>query len=512
MGFWSELFDSLLEDYNANSTPASRPQQPARESSDYRLGDVLSGKVAYVAEKFAKVESGDLSAVVFLGEISNSFVSDPADFLSAGQSVEFVLLKKDAKGWKASINAVPEAKARRALEKVSEGELVKGRVLELKDRGAILDAGEFQVWIPLAELSWGWIEDPADVVILGEEVEVKIIRIETPDGWLLDRRQRRAQAIASVRECIPEPGSPTISVAFSGIPFKVWAVAKTPRNFDAVSCFVLIEIVKSKSRDAITATTGLDMATLENIHAFLVAENLANNWLPSARGTALVEAIALASDLNNDPVRGIYASAAPSAVQLLSLDEHRNQQAFPRGWPRPPFNKPKEDMFIRATDEDLPEALLDKLVSDDKRERLANLLEDRRLRVFLRRDGESPWKPVFIDTSEHWLLAGLWSVFKPFIGSPFRPAKEAERCQNFLMIRCRAVLAGQGDLPFKTVFFEPNTETVWCLKNIQGVKINDARNKQFPGFPMWIERTIGPDTEPVSWELQPDSWCWIKVL
>tara|TARA_B100000678_G_C18223712_1_gene507936 strand:- start:1451 stop:2872 length:1422 start_codon:yes stop_codon:yes gene_type:complete len=473
---------------------------------------VLSGKVDYVAEKFAKVVSGELTAVVFLGEISNSFVSDPADFLSAGQSAEFVLLKKDAKGWKASINAVPEARAREALAKVSEGELVKGRVLELKERGAVIDAGEFQAWIPLAELGWGWVEDTADMVTLGEEVEVKIIRIETPDGWLSDKRKRKAQAIASVRECIPEPVSPTIPVAFSGIPFKVWAVAKTPRSFDAVACFVLEEMVKSKSSDAITATTGLDMATLEDIHASLVAEDLANNWSPSVRGKELVEAIALACDLNKDPVRGIYASAAPPTAQLLSLDEHRKQQATPRGWPRPPYNKPAEDMFVQATDEALPEALLHKLVPADKRKRLANLLEDSRLRVFLRRDGESPWKPVFIDTSEHWMLAGLWSAFKPFVGSPYRPAKGGGRCRNFLMVRCRAVRAGEDDLPLETVFFEPNTETLWCLKDDQGVRMNDARSERFPELPALIEGKVAPGEEQVSLKLQPVSWCWIRVL
>lgn len=513
MGFWSELFASLLEDNSVSSTPARRrSQQPFRESSEYNSGDVLSGKVDYVANKFAKVVSGELTAVVFLGEISNSFVSNPADFLSAGQNAEFVLLKKDSKGWKASINAVPEARAREALAKISEGELGKGRVLELKDRGAVIGIGKFQAWIPLAELSWGWVEDPAEVLVLGEEIEVKIIRIETPDGWLLDKRQRKAKAIASVRECIPEPKSPTIPVAFSGIPFKVWAVAKKPRSFDEVACFVLEEMVKSKSRDAIAKTTGLDMATLEDIHASLVAENLANDWSPSAGGIELVKAIALADELNNDPVRGVYASAAPPAAQLLSLAEHRKQQAYPRDWPRPPYNKREEDMFLRATDEALPEALLDKLVPSDKRKKLDNLLEDSRLRVFLHRDGKSPWKPVFIDTSEHWLLAGLWSVFKPFVGTPYRPAKGDWRCRNFLMVRCRAVRQGQEDLPLETVFFEPNTETLWCLKDDQGVRMNDARSKQFPELPALIKKKVALGEEQVSWELQPDSWCWIGGL
>ncbi|GEM_PF-2140540 len=515
MSIWGELFSALLGGDSASSSPAKRSRRQSsrnEKASLYTPGDLLSGKVDYVADKFAKVVSGDLTAVVFPGEMADGFVSDPTDFLSPGQSTEFVLLKNDVRGWKASIRAAPEAIARKALAKVEEGDLVRGCVLELKDRGVMVDVEGFQAWIPIGELAWRWVDHPSEVVSIGEEIEAKITRIETPEGWLADKRQRRAKAVASLRACVSEPESPTVAVAFSGMPFKVWAVAKTPRNCDAVTTFVLEEIAGGQSRDSIAETTGLNLATLENIHTFLADESLANNWSATDRGRDLVEAIASARELNDDPIRGLFASAAPQAAQLLSLHEHHKQQPYPRGWPRPPFHKTAEDDFAKATDEALPEPLIEKLVPEDKRSGLARLQEDSRLRIFLRRDGGRPWKPVFIETSEYWLLAGLWSSFRPFFGEPYRPANGSERCQNFVMVRCLVVRAKQEDAQSEIVYFEPNTATLWCLNEERKVREKRLRGDVFPALPTPVHKDGESGSDQAEWQLQPDSWCSVKVF
>lgn len=528
MGFLSSLFTALLE----NSARSTRPKRPAasyfgsessgttsrssqtasRSNVTYSPGQVMSGKVDYVGPKFAKVASGDLTAVVFLGEVANNRVSAASDLLTVGQTVEFVLVKNDPRGWQASISAVPEALIRQALGGVREGALVTGCVVDLKTTGAEIDAGGFRAWVPLSELAWRWIEHPADVVFLGEKIQVQIIRIETPDGWLSNKRQRKARAIASLRACIPQPVSPTIAVAFSGLPFKVWAVAKKPRSFDAVTSFVLEELAEGKNREAIASTTGLDRATLEDIHTYLVEEKLASDWGLSRKGRDLVEALALVLDMNANPVRGVYSGAAPANSQLIAIDEHRKQQALPRGWPRPPYDKRADDSFLRAAGEALPEEILTTLVSGELREKLKKVMEDSRVRIFLRRDGESPWKTVFVDTSENWLLAGLWHVFTPFAGKPFRPASGEERCRNFLMLRCRAESSEPEGGAVETVYYEPNTQTLWILKDEQQVRINDAKGENFPDLPAELDKNIDSGTGQIVFAFQPESWCRVKVF
>ncbi len=515
MSFWGELVSALLggDSPSSSSTKRSRRESSStNRGSSYSPGDLLSGKVEFVAGKFAIVVSGDFKALVPLREMSESHVSDPTDILSKGQSVEFVLLQNDARGWTASLAAVPEARAREALAELEEGDLIKGHVAELKDRGVLVDVVGFQAWVPISELAWRWVDHPSEVVSIGDEVELKLTRIEMPEGWLTDKRKRRAKAVASLRACTPEPESPEIPVAFSGMPFKVWAVPKTPRNCDAVTTFVLEEIAGGQSRDSIAETTGLNLATLENIHTFLADESLANNWSATDRGRDLVEAIASARELNDDPIRGLFASAAPQAAQLLSLHEHHKQQPYPRGWPRPPFHKPAEDDFAKATDEALPEPLIEKLVPEDKRSGLARLQEDSRLRIFLRRDGGRPWKPVFIETSEYWLLAGLWSSFRPFFGEPYRPANGSERCQNFVMVRCLVVRAKQEDAPSEIVYFEPNTETLWCLNEERKVREKRLRGDVFPALPTPVHKDGESGSDQAEWQLQPDSWCSVRVF
>ena len=208
----------------------------------------------------------------------------------------------------------------------------------------------------------------------------EIIRVELPEGWLTNKRKRRV--IGSRRECLPQPESPRIPVAFSSLPFKVWVVTKTPQSCDPVVLYVLEELVAGRSRDDIQSTTGLPSLTLDQVHKVLVEEGLAKGWRPCEKGRRLTEAVVRARDFNADPICGLFASAAHSTSQFISVEDQREQGEYTRTWPRPPRNKPAEDTFARATDEALPELLIERIVTEDKRSILARLQEDDQLRVF----------------------------------------------------------------------------------------------------------------------------------
>jgi len=471
---------------------------------------VCSGRVEYIDNQFAKVASGDLSAVVFLGEMADHFIDHPLKVLHEGQAVDFVLLKHDPRGWVASINAIAEAKARAALSGINEGDRIIGEIVELKDHGVVLNSGPFEVWLPIVELAWDWVDHPSEAVSLGDEIEAEIIRVELPENWLNDKRQRRAKAVGSLRACIPQPKSPLIPIAFSSLPFKVWAIAKRPRSCDPVVLYVLEEIVAGRSRGDIASTTGLPSSTLDKVHEVLVGETLVKDWHPRAKGKRLAEAVARARQMNADPTRGLFASAAHPDSQFVRVEVQRKQDEYPRTWPRPPFNKPAEDKFARATDEALPEPLIERIVTEDKRSNLAQLQEDDRLRVFLRRDGSRPWKPTYVDTPEHWLLAGLWSAFEPFTEKPYRPANGKSRCCDFLMVRCHAVARKNGK-PLETLFFEPYTVTVWRLKDRERVVVRERRGSEFPSMPTLGKDGISLNSGEVAKHLLADSWCVVGV-
>src|SRR5208283_1617501 len=71
------------------------------------------------------------------------------------------------------------AKDRRYSE-MKEGDLVSGTVRSLTDYGAFIDLGGVDALLHVSDIAWRRVNKPADVLSLGQEIEVKILKI-TPD-------------------------------------------------------------------------------------------------------------------------------------------------------------------------------------------------------------------------------------------------------------------------------------------------------------------------------------------
>jgi len=79
--------------------------------------------------------------------------------------------------------AVMEEEARSARERryaeVKEGDVVTGVVRSLADYGAFVDLGGVDGLLHVGEISWSRVSNPADVLTVGQEVQVKVLKIET---------------------------------------------------------------------------------------------------------------------------------------------------------------------------------------------------------------------------------------------------------------------------------------------------------------------------------------------
>ncbi|HUZ45152.1 MAG TPA: 30S ribosomal protein S1 [Terriglobia bacterium] len=82
------------------------------------------------------------------------------------------------------------------LEKLAEGAVLTGRVKNLTTYGAFVDVGGIDGLLHLTDLSWTRVAKPADVVQVGQEIEVKVLKFDkekgrvslgikqlTPDPW-----------------------------------------------------------------------------------------------------------------------------------------------------------------------------------------------------------------------------------------------------------------------------------------------------------------------------------------
>src|SRR5579871_5012526 len=69
------------------------------------------------------------------------------------------------------------AKERRYTE-VKEGETVQGTVRSLTDYGAFVDIGGVDALLHVADISWGRVNKPADVLSVGQEIDAKVLKVD----------------------------------------------------------------------------------------------------------------------------------------------------------------------------------------------------------------------------------------------------------------------------------------------------------------------------------------------
>ena len=61
---------------------------------------------------------------------------------------------------------------------LEEGSVVKGEVVRIANFGAFVDINGVDGLLPISEISWQRIKHPSDVIQLGQEIEVKILKID----------------------------------------------------------------------------------------------------------------------------------------------------------------------------------------------------------------------------------------------------------------------------------------------------------------------------------------------
>lgn len=64
------------------------------------------------------------------------------------------------------------------FERLDVGQIVEGEVVRLADFGAFIDIGGIDGLLPLSQMSWRWVDHPADILSVGDKINVEIIGID----------------------------------------------------------------------------------------------------------------------------------------------------------------------------------------------------------------------------------------------------------------------------------------------------------------------------------------------
>jgi small subunit ribosomal protein S1 len=115
---------------------------------------------------------------------SRSGVRDAAEMDKlVGQEIRCRIIKLDVTDEDVVVDrrAVAEEEERSAKDKfysqIKEGETASGTVRSLTDYGAFVDLGGVDALLHVSDISWGRVNKPADVLSVGQTVEVKVLKV-----------------------------------------------------------------------------------------------------------------------------------------------------------------------------------------------------------------------------------------------------------------------------------------------------------------------------------------------
>ncbi|WP_446745628.1 30S ribosomal protein S1 [Silvibacterium acidisoli] len=162
----------------------------------------FADKSTIVGTVTAVVKGGfrvDVGVTAFM-PASRSGVRDAAEMEKlVGQEIRCRITKLDATEEDVVIDrrAVLEEEQTLAREKryseVSEGDVIRGTVRSLAEYGAFIDLGGVDGLLHISDISWSRVNKPEDVLSVGQELEVKVLKI-SPEGKKLSLGLKQLQA------------------------------------------------------------------------------------------------------------------------------------------------------------------------------------------------------------------------------------------------------------------------------------------------------------------------------
>ncbi len=94
-----------------------------------------------------------------------------------------------------AVRAWQELQRERVMAELTEGETRQGKVTSITDFGAFVDLGGADGLIHVSELSWSRVENPREVLRIGDEVDVYILNVD----------QQRKRIALSLKKLQPDP-------------------------------------------------------------------------------------------------------------------------------------------------------------------------------------------------------------------------------------------------------------------------------------------------------------------
>jgi small subunit ribosomal protein S1 len=162
-----------------------RERQKSRLLEELEVGEVRRGRVISIADFGAFVDLGGADGLVHLTELSWQHVTHPREVLEVGQEVEVEVISIDRQRKRIglSMKRQDDDPWQQVLKKYEVAQLVQATVTKLTKFGAfarLVDDPEIEGLIHISELAEYRVNHPREVVLVGDVLTLRIVKID-PD-------------------------------------------------------------------------------------------------------------------------------------------------------------------------------------------------------------------------------------------------------------------------------------------------------------------------------------------
>jgi len=189
------------------------------------VGQKFSGKVKTIMDFGAFVDIGGIDGLVHVSELSWQKVKHPSDVLSVGDVVEVYIKLLDKEKSKISLGykKMEDNPWVIAANKIAVGDTITCKVVRIVPFGAFAEImPHVDGLIHISQISWQHIAKPSDELSIGQEVEAKVLSINTETRQislsikeLLDQPVMEAPVAAEESDEEKEPTSYTEESSFT---------------------------------------------------------------------------------------------------------------------------------------------------------------------------------------------------------------------------------------------------------------------------------------------------------
>ena len=148
------------------------------------VGDVVTGKVARITSFGAFIDLGGVDGLVHLTELSHERNVSPKSVVTVGEEIQVKVLDLNEEEGRVSLSlkATTPGPWDGVEQKLAAGDIIEGTVKRLTDFGAFVEVlPGIDGLVHISQISHKRVENPKDVLKVGQEVTVKVLEVNAAD-------------------------------------------------------------------------------------------------------------------------------------------------------------------------------------------------------------------------------------------------------------------------------------------------------------------------------------------